>query len=121
MPNDVELREHLRDLQRDVAQINRRTLIIVRFLNGALAALLATGTYVAIESWDVYEFWVRSSAITVLVVSYLILDRLLCRSELERKPLSLLWRSLKMVQDDEQPKAITQANDQSKRQAVQRI
>jgi hypothetical protein len=116
--NDLEVLEHLQRIQRDVAEINRRTIIIIRFLVGALAALLAIGTYVAVESWGFDEFWMRSSAITVLVISYLILDRQFCHPEREQRPLSLLGRSLKVFQHDEQRKAIFLADEQGGRQAL---
>jgi hypothetical protein len=102
MLNDPELLCHLQNLRRDIAQISRRTLIIVRFLNSTFAALLAAGTYVVLDDWGAYEFWMRSSAITVFVIAYLILDRLFCRAEPDWKPLALAWRSLAFIRADEQ-------------------
>jgi hypothetical protein len=121
MLNDPELLDHLQDLQRDIAQINRRMLIVVRFLNSALAVLLAAGTYVAVESWGLLEFWMRSSAITVLVIAYLILDRLFCRSEFELKPLSLprwLWKAFQYY---EQPKPIVREDSPRQASGARRI
>jgi hypothetical protein len=119
MLNDPELLDDLQNLQRDIAQINRRMLIVVRFLNSALAVLLAAGTYAAVASWGLLEFWMRSSAITVLVVSYLILDRLFCRSELDLKPPSLprwLWRTFQYY---ERPAFV--ARDDHQRQGARQI
>jgi hypothetical protein len=121
MLNDPELFDHLQNLQRDITQINRRTLIVVRFLNSALAVLLAAGTYVAVESWGFLEFWMRSSAITILVVTYLVLNRLFCRSEPELKLLSLPRWVRKAFQYYEQPKPIAREDPQRPASGARRI
>jgi hypothetical protein len=80
MTDDSGLANHLESLQRDLAQLGRWMVIVIRFLDAALAALLAIGTYLAMDSWDAYEFWSRSFAITVFVVAYMLLDKIFVQS-----------------------------------------
>ena len=80
MTEDSGLADHLENLQRDLSQLARWMVIVIRFLDAALAALLAIGTYLAMASWDAYEFWSRSFAITVFVLAYVILDKTLVQS-----------------------------------------
>ena len=121
MLNDPELLDQLLNLQRDLAQIGRRTIIVVRFLNSALAVLLAAGTYVMVEGWGLLEFWMRSSAITVFVVTYLALDRLFCSSEPDAKPLSLSWWVRKAFQNDERPDSVGKADRQRQAPGARQI
>ena len=75
MLDDRDMLDHLETIAREMAKVGRQTLLILRLLNGALALLLAVATYFIVESWDTYEFWVRSATITVFVVAYLVVDK----------------------------------------------